>query len=122
MQEGSLSAGLYSDSEESGSGSEEGTDDEEYDDDEGTQGSDDYTDEEEDLEDESEGSYSESEASVDHHGDDIDNDDDHKARSHTKVQYLIHSRLMIQVPCSPLHITSSLLFTPPYLGIVLFIL
>ncbi|CAG7898713.1 unnamed protein product [Brassica rapa] len=83
--EGSLSAGLYSDSEESGSGSEEGTDDEEYDDDEGTQGSDDYTDEEEDLEDESEGSYSESEASVDHHGDDIDNDDDHKARSHTKI-------------------------------------
>ncbi|CAN6894677.1 unnamed protein product [Brassica oleracea] len=81
--EGSLSAGLYSDSEESGSGSEEGTDDEEYDDDDGTQGSDDYTDEEEDLEDESEGSYSESEASVDHHGDDID--DDHKARSHTKI-------------------------------------
>ncbi|CAH8391750.1 unnamed protein product [Eruca vesicaria subsp. sativa] len=68
--EGSLSAGLYSDSEESGSGSEEGSeyddDDEEYDDD-GTQGSDEYTDEEEDLENESERSYSESEASVDHH-------------------------------------------------------
>ena len=112
MQEGSLSAGLYSDSEESGSGSEEGTDDEEYDDD-GTQGSDDYTDEEEELEDESEGSYTESEASVDHHGDDIDNDDDHKARSSTKVQYLIHSRLMIQFPCSSLHL---------YLVIVFFIL
>ncbi|KAF8048853.1 hypothetical protein N665_2372s0007 [Sinapis alba] len=84
--EGSLSAGLYSGSEESGSGTEEGTDDEEYDDDyDGTQGSDDYTDEEEDLENESEGSYSESEASVDHHGDDIDHDDDHKARSNTKI-------------------------------------
>ncbi|KAF3498762.1 hypothetical protein DY000_02054245 [Brassica cretica] len=87
--EGSLSAGLYSDSEESGSGSEEGTDDEEYGDDDGTQGSGDYTDEEEDLEDESEGSYSESEASVDHHGDDID--DDHKARSHTKINDTLSS-------------------------------
>ncbi|KAJ4871656.1 Rho GTPase activation protein (RhoGAP) with PH domain [Raphanus sativus] len=84
--EGSLSAGLYSDSEESGSGTEEGTDDEEYDDDDGTQGSEDYTDEEEDLEGESEGSYSESEAFADHHGDDIDHHDDgHKARSHTKI-------------------------------------
>ncbi|KAJ0251036.1 Rho GTPase-activating protein domain-containing protein [Hirschfeldia incana] len=73
--EGSLSAGLYSDSEESGSGTEEGSYDEEYDDD-GTQGSDDYTDEEEDLEGESEGSYSGSDASVDHHSNDIDHDDD----------------------------------------------
>ncbi|KAL0698382.1 hypothetical protein Bca4012_054504 [Brassica carinata] len=88
--EGSLSAGLYSDSEESGSGTEEGTDDEEYDDD-GTQGSDDYTDEEEDLEDESEGSYSESEASADHHDDDIDHDDDHKARSNTKINDTLSS-------------------------------
>ncbi|KAG7541624.1 Pleckstrin homology domain [Arabidopsis thaliana x Arabidopsis arenosa] len=77
--EGSLSPGLYSDSEESGSGTEEGSDDEEYDDDEddGTQGSDDYTDEEEDLEIESNGSYSESAASEDKYADSID-PDDHK--------------------------------------------
>ncbi|CAN8325792.1 unnamed protein product [Cochlearia groenlandica] len=71
--EGSLSAGLYSDSEESGSGTDEGTYDEDYDDD-GTQGSDDYTDEEEDLENESNGSYSESAASADNHQDDNDPD------------------------------------------------
>ncbi|CAH8384708.1 unnamed protein product [Eruca vesicaria subsp. sativa] len=83
--EGSLSPGLYSDSEESGSGTEEGTDDEEYDDEyDGTQGSDDYTDEEEDLENESNGSYSESVASDDNHGDDFVHDD-HKARSYTKI-------------------------------------
>ncbi|KAJ4913083.1 Rho GTPase activation protein (RhoGAP) with PH domain [Raphanus sativus] len=86
--EGSLSPGLYSDSEESGSGTDEGTDDEEYDDDDdeydGTQGSDDYTDEEEDLKNESNGLYSESAASEDNHVDDIDHDD-HKARSYTKI-------------------------------------
>ncbi|KAL0873392.1 hypothetical protein Bca101_023097 [Brassica carinata] len=83
--EGSLSPGLYSDSEESGSGTEEGTDDEDYDDEyDGTQGSDDYTDEEEDLENESNGSYNENAASDDNHGDDIDHDD-HKARSYTKI-------------------------------------
>ncbi|CAA7037314.1 unnamed protein product [Microthlaspi erraticum] len=78
--EGSLSPGLYSDSDESGSGTEEGSDDEEYDDEDydGTQGSDEYTDEEEDLENESNGSYSESAASADNHGDDIDPDDDFK--------------------------------------------
>ncbi|XP_023633803.1 rho GTPase-activating protein REN1 [Capsella rubella] len=77
--EGTLSPGLYSDSEESGSGTEEGSDDEEYDDeddeDDGTQGSDDYTDEEEDLENESNGSYSESAASDDKYSDSIDPDD-----------------------------------------------
>ncbi|KAL1222497.1 Rho GTPase-activating protein REN1 [Cardamine amara subsp. amara] len=76
--EGSLSPGLYSDSEESGSGTEEGSDDEEYDDDDdddGSQGSDEYTDEEEDLENESNGSYSESAASDDNHVDGIDHVD-----------------------------------------------
>ncbi|KAF8117778.1 hypothetical protein N665_0008s0123 [Sinapis alba] len=86
--EGSLSPGLYSDSEESGSGTEEGTDDEEYDDDDdeydGTHGSEDYTDEEEDLENESNGSYNENAVSDDNHGDDTDLDD-HKARSYTKI-------------------------------------
>ncbi|KAJ0239704.1 Rho GTPase-activating protein REN1 [Hirschfeldia incana] len=86
--EGTLSPGLYSDSEESGSGTEEGTDDEEYDDDDdeydGTQGSEDYTDEEEDLENESNGSYSESVASDHNHAIDIDRDD-HKPRSYTKI-------------------------------------
>uniref|UniRef100_A0A1J3IVF3 Rho GTPase-activating protein REN1 n=4 Tax=Noccaea caerulescens TaxID=107243 RepID=A0A1J3IVF3_NOCCA len=79
--EGSLSPGLYSDSEESGSGTEEGSDDEEYDDDDddGSRGSDEYTDEEEDLENESNGSYSESAASADDHdGHDINPDDDFK--------------------------------------------
>ncbi|CAN8274039.1 unnamed protein product [Cochlearia groenlandica] len=74
--EGSLSPGLYSDSEESGSGTEDGTDDEEYDDDDdGTQGSEDYTDEEEDFENESNGSYSESAATADNYGVDIDLND-----------------------------------------------
>ncbi|WZZ76035.1 hypothetical protein YC2023_087405 [Brassica napus] len=75
--EGSLSAGLYSDSEESGSETEEGTDDGDSDYD-GTQGSDDYTDEEEDLENESDRSYSESEASA-------DTPHDHKARPSIQV-------------------------------------
>ncbi|KAJ4899574.1 Rho GTPase activation protein (RhoGAP) with PH domain [Raphanus sativus] len=84
--EGSLSAGLYSDSEESGSETEEGTDDGDYDDDEdydGTQGSGDYTDEEEDLENESEGSYSGSEAS--------DPDDHHKAQSSIQITEITSS-------------------------------
>lgn len=85
-----MSPGLYSDSEESGSGTEEGSDDEEYDDDDdGSQGSEDYTDEEEDLENESNGSYSESAASEDKYADSID-PDDHKARSYTNLQYLIN--------------------------------
>ena len=72
-----MSAGLYSDSEESGSETEEGTDDGDSDYD-GTQGSDDYTDEEEDLENESDRSYSESEASA-------DTPHDHKARPSIQV-------------------------------------
>ncbi|KAF8086209.1 hypothetical protein N665_0632s0029 [Sinapis alba] len=89
--EGSLSAGLYSDSEESGSETEEGTDDGDYDDedDDGTQGSGDYTDEEEDLENESEGSYSESEASADTPHD--FNPDDHKARSSIQITEITSS-------------------------------
>ncbi|KAJ0263354.1 Rho GTPase-activating protein REN1 [Hirschfeldia incana] len=81
--EGSLSAGLYSDSEESGSETEEGTDDGDYDDEDydGSQGSGDYTDEEEDLENESEGSYSEGEASADTPHD----PDDHKATSSIQI-------------------------------------
>ncbi|KAL0738912.1 hypothetical protein Bca4012_015122 [Brassica carinata] len=85
--EGSLSAGLYSDSEESGSETEDGTDDGDYDDDEdydGTQGSGDYTDEEEDLENESEGSYSESEASA-------DTPHDHKALSTIQITEITSS-------------------------------
>lgn len=84
LQEGSLSPGLYSDSEESGSGTEDGTDDEEYDDDDeddGTQGSYYSTDEEEDLENESNGSYSESAVTGDNHENDID-PEDHKVRSY----------------------------------------
>ncbi|KAL0659698.1 hypothetical protein Bca4012_080283 [Brassica carinata] len=81
--EGSLSAGLYSDSEESGSETEEGTDDGDYDDD-GTQGSDDYTDEEEDLENESDRSYSESEASA-------DTPHDHKARPSIQITEITSS-------------------------------
>ncbi|RIA04291.1 hypothetical protein BRARA_K01493 [Brassica rapa] len=78
--EGSLSAGLYSDSEESGSETEEGTDDGDYDDEDydGTQGSDDYTDEEEGFENESDRSYSESEASA-------ETPHDHKARPSIQV-------------------------------------
>ncbi|CAB79368.1 putative protein [Arabidopsis thaliana] len=92
LQEGSLSPGLYSDSEESGSGTEEGSDDEEYDDDDdGSQGSEDYTDEEEDLENESNGSYSESAASEDKYADSID-PDDHKARSKEPKKLLSGSR------------------------------
>ncbi|KAF2533558.1 hypothetical protein F2Q70_00033023, partial [Brassica cretica] len=82
-QEGSLSAGLYSDSEESGSETEEGTDDGDSDYD-GTQGSDDYTDEEEDLENESDRSYSESEASV-------DTPHDHKARPSIQITEITSS-------------------------------
>lgn len=93
LQEGSLSPGLYSDSEESGSGTEEGSDDEEYDDDDddGSQGSDEYTDEEEDLENESNGSYSESAASDDNHVDGID-PVDHKARASTNLQLMHFSK------------------------------
>lgn len=83
-----MSPGLYSDSEESGSGTEEGTDDEEYDDDDdddGTQGSYYSTDEEEDLENESNASYSESVVTGDNHKDDVDHDD-HKARSYTNFR------------------------------------
>ncbi|KAF8086208.1 hypothetical protein N665_0632s0028 [Sinapis alba] len=89
--EGSLSAGLYSDSEESGSETEEGTDDGDYDDedDDGTQGSGDYTDEEEDLENESEGSYSESEVSADTPHD--FDPDDHKARSSIQITEITSS-------------------------------
>ncbi|AEE84928.2 unnamed protein product [Arabidopsis thaliana] len=84
--EGSLSPGLYSDSEESGSGTEEGSDDEEYDDDDdGSQGSEDYTDEEEDLENESNGSYSESAASEDKYADSID-PDDHKINDNLSTE------------------------------------
>ncbi|CAH8363932.1 unnamed protein product [Eruca vesicaria subsp. sativa] len=91
--EGSLSAGLYSDSEESGSGTEEGTDDEDYDDEdyEGTQGSEDYTDEEEeDLENESDRSYSESEASgnTPH---EFDPDDHNKAQYTIKITEITSS-------------------------------
>ncbi|KAG2263264.1 hypothetical protein Bca52824_070343 [Brassica carinata] len=85
--EGSLSAGLYSDSEESGSETEDGTDDGDYDDDEdydGTQGSGDYTDEEEDLENESDRSYSESEASA-------DTPHDHKARPSIQITEITSS-------------------------------
>ncbi|CAN7081636.1 unnamed protein product [Brassica oleracea var. botrytis] len=81
--EGSLSAGLYSDSEESGSETEEGTDDGDSDYD-GTQGSDDYTDEEEDLENESDRSYSESEASA-------DTPHDHKARPSIQITEITSS-------------------------------
>lgn len=75
-----MSAGLYSDSEESGSETEEGTDDGDYDDEDydGTQGSDDYTDEEEGFENESDRSYSESEASA-------ETPHDHKARPSIQV-------------------------------------
>ncbi|XP_033143794.1 rho GTPase-activating protein REN1-like [Brassica rapa] len=84
--EGSLSAGLYSDSEESGSETEEGTDDGDYDDEDydGTQGSDDYTDEEEGFENESDRSYSESEASA-------ETPHDHKARPSIQITEITSS-------------------------------